>query len=269
MNGERAIAASVAEARPTTRIRRSGFYVYMSAVLLLLVLVGFAPTLYLPGAFFDVPPIPFYLYLHGAILTGWFVWLLVQTSLANGGRIGLHRRLGVFGAGYAAIVVIGALMATLGSVRRIIADGLDLDMDISVFGESGLGAGMSIGAFMSGVVWSNLGALLSFAVLVFSAIVARGRSEAHKRLMLLASIGIMGPALARISRWPMLGGEQGPFTQSVLLSLLLAVVVNDLITRKRIHPATLFGAVLRVSTMYAANIIAATDLGRAFVRSLA
>ena len=39
-------------------------------------LVGFAATLYL-RAFFDGPPILSHLYVHGVIVTGWFVWLLV------------------------------------------------------------------------------------------------------------------------------------------------------------------------------------------------
>jgi hypothetical protein len=48
--------------------RRSRFFVVMSIVLLLIVFTGFSRTFYL-RAFFDVPPIPAHVYLHGALLT--------------------------------------------------------------------------------------------------------------------------------------------------------------------------------------------------------
>ena len=48
--------------------------------------------------FFPVEPIPGYLYVHGAVLTSWFVWLVLQTSLVRGGNTALHRRMGVIGA---------------------------------------------------------------------------------------------------------------------------------------------------------------------------
>jgi hypothetical protein len=87
--------------------------------------------------------------------------------------------------------------------------------------------------------------------------------------MLLASISIIGPALARISRWPVLGGEQGPFVDIALYALLAGVIVYDLLTRRRLHPATLLGVGTFIGLGYTANLIAATEFGRAFVRSLA
>jgi hypothetical protein len=264
-----AITASATRPRAAARERRSGFYFYMAALLLSIVMVGFAPTFFVRGAFFDVPPIPLYLFVHGFVLTGWFVWLLVQTSLARTGRIAVHRAIGVFGAIYALAVLGGALMATLRSVHRVILDGFSLGMDVSAFGESGFGSGITIEAFMSGVVFANVASVVSFAALVGAAVLLRSRPDAHKRLMLLASISILGPALARISRWPVLGGEQGPFVALALVSLLLAVLAHDVVTLRRIHPATLLGAAVSIAASVGGNLIATTELGRAFVRWLA
>ena len=96
------------------------FFLAMSIVLLVIVLTGFAPTLYL-RAFFDVPPIPAWVYLHGAILTGWFVLLCLQSSLAVTGRIGTHRRLGVAGAvlGGAVIAANLGVLAGIGPRLRV------------------------------------------------------------------------------------------------------------------------------------------------------
>src|SRR5262245_50880786 len=252
--------------RVVTHVRR-GFYFYMAVVLLLVMFVGFAPTVYLRGAFFEVAPIPLYLHVHGAVLSGWFVLFVVQTWLAKNNRIKLHRSVGVVGAVYAALALIAALAATLGFVSRTLADGYTFDQDISVFNEGA--SGITVGRFISGVVWSNLGAAISFAILVSLAILCRGRPEAHKRFMLVASIGMMGPALARISRWPILGGEQGPFTMIAMLALMGAVVSNDVLTTKRIHPATVFSVALRVSTLLGAQIVAQSELGQALIRYLA
>ena len=246
---------------------RSKFFLGMSILLLVFVLSGFAPTLYL-RAFFDVAPIPGYLYLHGAILTGWFVWLVVQTSLVQTARTATHRRLGIVGAVWAAIVVAGGLLATLNVVARVVANGIDLDSDISVLPALGV-TGMTVAVFLSNVVWPNLASVCAFTFLVAAAVLLRGRPQAHKRLMLLASIAIIGPAVARVSRWPPFGGEDSPFVLVVLLSLLAALVLHDLVTIKRVHAATLIGgALLILLGGVFAGVIAGSPFGLAFTRSL-
>jgi hypothetical protein len=82
-------------------------------------MIGFAPTLYL-RPLFAVPPIPGYLYVHGSVLTAWFVWLVVQTTMVRTGRTALHRRFGVIGAVIAAAVVVAGPMATMGFVATLI-----------------------------------------------------------------------------------------------------------------------------------------------------
>jgi len=56
----------VTKARPRT-VARDPFFAAMSAVILAIVLSGFAPTLYLRPVFKPLP-IPGYLYLHGIVL---------------------------------------------------------------------------------------------------------------------------------------------------------------------------------------------------------
>ena len=98
--------------------RRDRFFLGMSAVLLLILLVGFAPTLYL-RVFFDVPPIPFYLHVHGIAVTSWFVWVLVQASLWNIHHSDIHRRIGLAGTVVGVGVVTTGLLVTLRIVRRL------------------------------------------------------------------------------------------------------------------------------------------------------
>jgi len=55
---------------------------------------------------------PLAVHMHAAVYVSWLVLLTVQTVLIGRGRITPHRRLGIFGAGLAALVVVTGLMAT-------------------------------------------------------------------------------------------------------------------------------------------------------------
>ena len=55
---------------------------------------------------------PLAVHIHAAVYVSWLVLLTVQTVLIGSGRVGAHRRLGIFGAGLAALVVLTGLIAT-------------------------------------------------------------------------------------------------------------------------------------------------------------
>src|SRR3546814_12555921 len=61
-------------------------YAAAAVVALALVFAGFARTYYLRSAF-DGPPLTLLLYVHGAVMTSWFVLFIVQARLvAHGDR---------------------------------------------------------------------------------------------------------------------------------------------------------------------------------------
>jgi len=253
----------VTKARPRT-VARDPFFAAMSAVILAIVLSGFAPTLYLRPVFKPLP-IPGYLYLHGIVLTSWFVWFTMQTFLIQSRRTALHRRLGVAGAVLVVAVPFAGLLATSQVVGRVVALGIDLNGDASVFG---IGVSGPIVQFLAGVVWSNLSSAVTFAVLGWAGILLRRRAAAHKRLLVIATVSVLGPALARLARLPFFGGEQGPFTVSVLLALLAAVVIHDVVTMRKLHPATTAGISFAIAVSVIFNAIAATQMGLSLVRWL-
>jgi hypothetical protein len=246
---------------------RGSFFFWLSALLLSFLLIGFAQTLYL-RAFTEPEPIPAYLHVHGVVLTSWYVWLVVQTSMVRTGRTATHRRLGVIDAVIGAAVVIAGPMATLGVVGRLRAAGFDWDTDMSALGALGV-EGVPMLNFASQVVWANFASIAVFAGLLAAAILLRRMPQAHKRLIVLASIAIVGPALARISRWPVFGGEDGPFISVVFLGLLLVVIAHDLVTARRLHRATWIGCGVIVLATIAQQMIAGSEFGLAVVRMLA
>ena len=229
------VAASDA-ARASTK-PRGKFYVSSAAVLLLVVLVGFAPTFYLRSAFGGpefswrggVPALSWRVFVHGLILTSWFLVFALQAALVAARRTALHRALGWAGAAIGLAVVVSGSMATPYRMAELAAQGRPLWPNQTT----------------AILVWSNTTSIVAFAILLAAAIVLRRRPDTHKRLMLLASISIIQPAFGRIFRWP---AFELPPLEVLMLSMVApfalvgALIVYDLLSRKSIHPATVAGA---------------------------
>ena len=206
------------------------FYVYGALAAFAVVFAGFARTYYLK-TLFGKPALPWLVHLHGALMTGWFVLFFAQTYLVAAHRVGLHRRLGVLGAVWAAlIVVVGTAVAVRGAAR---------DVHRPTAGGPTPLQGMGFVLFV----------LLVFAVLVGAALLLRRRKDWHTRLMLLSCLSLVGPGLSRIPfrRVPALaflrtGGPFGLFGLDLLL--VYACIAWDTRRRRRLHPAFVCGALL-------------------------
>jgi hypothetical protein len=257
-------------AQPATRAARQGrFFLTMSALMLCIVLVGFAPTFYLQ-AFFDERPLRLLLHIHGAVLTAWFVWLLVQTSLVAARRVDIHRRFGVTGVALGLSILVISPFVTLGAVNRLSAAyGWDSALPFTVVALSGSPIN-TVNEFVATVAWGNFAYLVAFAVLLTGAVIYRRRPDVHKRLISLASVAIIGPALTRISRWPVFGEfEDFRFGFAGLALLIGALVVYDYLHTERVHRATLWGGGICLIVVAGARIFAGTELGQALVRAIA
>ena len=246
--------------------RKNPFFFAYSLVLLATVLIGFAPSFFLRPVF-NPPPLLPYLYLHGAFLTGWFVWLVAQTWWIRSNNTVLHRRLGYVGAGYGLLVIGGGLLAVLNEVSHDLSLGITFDTTIDAE-DPALGQGITYLAYISHEVWVSLGDLSLFTLLFGAAILLRGCTGIHKRLMLLAALPLVTPALGRISRWDVMGGEGGPFVNIALLILVAAIILHDLLSLKKIHAATLCAMVAALLLHFTAATIGSSDFGQHFVRSL-
>jgi hypothetical protein len=238
---------------------RRRYFVAAAVVLLVVVIAGFSRTFF-ARAFFDVPPIPWHLIAHGFVLVSWFVLVVVQTSLVAAHRTDLHRRLGIVGGFVAASVVVMALVAIVHYPASVKAVGSTFD-------------GTSLDPLLvRTIVWTDLAALATYVIFVAAAIYWRRRSDVHKRLMLLASIAILGPAVGRIA--PLLalaGAPQWARSSASLLLFLgptLSLVVYDVVTRRRPHWATVVGIVVTWGLTGAAIAIAMSNAGGALISAL-
>jgi hypothetical protein len=221
-------ADAVGRSRLTAERR---FYTFMSLAIFAAVYVGFARTFFLrpwfPEAAAVAAPEPFF-YLHGAVFTTWFVLLVVQPNLIAIGRPDLHRLLGKFGAAVAASMVVVGVVGALIAARR--AGGF-------------MGVPIPPAQFLT----IPLMDMLTFAILVGAALVKRRDVQAHKRLMLIGSIAVMDAAVAR---WPGIGATSNPVVTFFLVTdlFLIPLVIWDLRTRGRLHPATFWGGLLLIAS---------------------
>lgn len=91
------------------------------------------------------------------------------------------------------------------------------------------------------------------------------KPDVHKRLMLIASISIVAPAIAR---WR---GAQSHLPVSILgpqLLLFASLILYDVLSRRRVHVATIWGVALYVVAAGVTIPLATSKLGHALVEAL-
>jgi hypothetical protein len=205
------------------------FFGGMSAFIAVTVLLGFARTYYLRALVAaPSPPLPALtplIHVHGLLFTGWIVLLVAQARLVAAGRVDVHRRLGIAGAAVAVLMIgVGTLTALQGVVRGVSPGGMDPRRFLAV----------------------PLFALVVFGLLLFAGIRSRRDPQSHKRLVLLATIALLPPALAR---WVIVYlGLGPPFVLALSTLFVLPLVVWDWMTLRRLHPATLWGSLLVIGS---------------------
>jgi hypothetical protein len=218
-----------------TRQRTRWFYVGMAAAIAITVFAGFSRTYFLK-AHYGTPALSTLLHVHGFVFTTWVLFFLLQTTLVASGRTYLHRQMGVAGAGLAALVLI--LGTTVAIVR--------VKTGVSPI------PGVPALAFLAIPLFD----MLVFGVLVGTALYFRRKLEIHKRLMTLAMISLLAAPIARLPFGIMKAGPPAFFGLADLF--IVAMLVYDLTTRKKIHPATIWGGLLIVLSQPLRLMVAGT-----------
>ena len=185
-----------------TRANDRRLYKLAAIFIPLIVLAGFARTYYLKP-FFHTPDLPGRIvHLHGIVMTAWVVLFIVQVSLVAKRRTRIHQRLGILGGVLAALVVIVGILTALYAAAR----------------------GHSPGPPALQFLIIPIGDMLIFSVLIGLALYYRRKLDVHKRLMLLAAINLLTPAIARIPLSFIING--GPLAFFGLTDLCLLVACD-------------------------------------------
>ena len=170
-------------------------------------------------------PFPsFLVYIHAALFFAWMLLLLTQASLVAARHAAWHRRLGL--AGFfllCCMPIVGALTVTAAVAHNRFPPGFD-------------------GPWL--FYYDSLASLLAFAGLAYFALRYRTAPQTHKRLILLATL-VIGEA--GIFRWPAHWiHEISHGVTMVTYFFLLLIVAYDFLSRRQIHPATLWGGLFLI-----------------------
>lgn len=207
--------------RPVNRTGERIFFGGMAILLCIAVIIGFFPTYFGAGMLRAPLPSPI-LHFHGAAFSLWMVLFLVQSALISVRRVAWHRSLGIFA------FCLPPLMVTLGVIAAIDA----------------LRRGVRIGPLDPAVSLSiPLLGIMCFSFVILAAWRTRRRPDAHKRLVLIATIALVDAALGRFP-WEKMGLSPAAGAVTGLGILILLVVAYDLIALRRIHRSTAWAAPL-------------------------
>ena len=247
---------AVSQTMPQAPVRRMGshdrvFYGSVAVSMALMAIVGFGPTFYL-RPFTGGPMVTFgagrpftpLIYIHGALFTAWVALFIVQTALISARRVALHRRIGVGGALLAAAMIAVATMTAVAAAKR------------------GAGpAGIPPLVFLAIPLFD----MVMFTTFITAALALRRKKEAHKRLMLLAYVSIMGAPAARLPGVL----PRGPLAfYGIAFVFLAAGIVYDLVSRRRVHPAYVWGGTLLLASVPLRLAISGTATWVAFAQAL-
>jgi uncharacterized membrane protein YozB (DUF420 family) len=188
----------------------------MAFVAAIVIATGFSNT-YGPKVLTGAPPVPGLVHLHAAVFGCWLVVLVLQVALVARGRVELHMRLGNL-----AVALAGAMLVV----------GLATAVTAARLGHRGI-PGVEFPT-TEGFLFLNVASVLTFAALSAAGWWWRRRPQAHKRLMLSATVvGLMPPGIARL---PLVAGHEGAIA-AVVVGFLLVGPAYDLATRRKVHPA--------------------------------
>lgn len=190
------------------------FYFSMSLLLVVLVVVGFSRTVN-DNLFHAAPPRPFLLWIHGAAFAGWVAFFILQSTLVRVHKVSWHRFSGWFGAGLATVMV------GLGTAIAIIM----ARFDAVQLHHSGTDAFLSIPFYD----------MIAFGVCLALAVYWRKRPEFHRRLVFIATCGLMDAPLGRFD----FIFDHNLFYLCLDLLMVLGVA-RDLIVDRRVHKVYLY-----------------------------
>jgi hypothetical protein len=194
-----------------------GFFLYFPWFILLLVIVCFSGK-----AIFDhenLPPLTLIHHFHALAMGSWFLLFAAQPTLIHFGKTALHRRLG-----------------RLSPLLVVTFIGLAIPMSLINWNRIGQPL----------IFTANGVNLILFVSLYITSICYRTQVAIHKRLMLYATITLLGPAVGRLAE---IFALDHVASAPVLLAIQLCPIIRDKIADHRVHPATWIGFVVVFSSI--------------------
>ena len=188
------------------------FFRLFSWVILGFVIIAFGGKAVLNSKI--LPPITMMPHFHAVTMLSWFGLLAVQSSLIDMGRNSLHRWLGRLSPIVVISFIIFSAVISKANWDRV---GDPLLMTANIVNIS-----LFSGFYVSGVL-------------------LRAHTDTHRRLMIFATLALMGPAAARI---PEIFDANVFLSLPILLAFMFTPLLHDRFVRRNIPRVTLVGTPL-------------------------
>jgi hypothetical protein len=206
------------------------FYFAMSLLIAGIVVWGFSHTVN-DSLFHPAIPRPLLLWIHGSAFSAWVAFYIAQSALVRTRNVKWHRFFGWFGA------ALGTSMVPLGVVTAIVMTRFDM----STLHQTGVESFLIVPFFD----------MAAFAVFFGLAIFWRRKPELHRRLIFIATCGLLSAAFGRVDYL----SSHSLFYAGVDLVIVLGVV-RDLLVNRRVHrvyliavPALVLGHIFVIHTV--------------------
>ena len=227
-------------------LSQRSYFTWLALAILLFVLAGFARTFFLHRLFAVPAPKPFIAF-HGALMSGWVALLVLQSSLVARGALRWHRRLGVLGVCWAALIVpVGCAATLLAAAREARAGGPAAAAQLTVLA-------------------LELTQMLLFGAFVTYAVRLRARPGWHKRLMVMATVCILPNVIVRLMM-VLLPDEllRNDLTLGLWSALLAGGIGLDAWRTGRLHPAYARAGTVAFSGMLLAYVMGSSATWQRF-----
>ncbi|MDP3738283.1 MAG: hypothetical protein Q8R02_12890 [Hyphomonadaceae bacterium] len=225
------------------------FFVGLGVLYTIVAIVGFAPSVY--KYFIGEVSYPPVVHVHAVLMLGWVVLFTTQAGFAASGKLIRHRQVG-----FASLTLAAALWISMG----VVSIAALVRYDPAQYG------------FLIKPLLIQLGLMVAFPIFLTWGVLARRESSWHKRLMTFATLTLLQAAVDRMNWLPNEGLPMFWHYGVRLYVLMLPLFVFDIVTLRRIHPATLIGAGLIVAMhgviTYYANDPGWKELAMSFWMSL-
>lgn len=190
---------------------------------------------------------PWWVHLHGVTMVGWLLIYVAQNWLVWRGQTHNHRKFGYVASFYLGWVLVVGLATTPTTIA--------FHRDPPFFGSA-------VFLMMDGLN------IVTFVAIAGIGIAMRRESDWHRRLMLCSAFLVMMPGLGRLSPLPLLGSWILWAIFTTALPFWIAAATYDLITRRRIHPAYLWGFCAFVTMTALIRPLASTALVTNIIKHL-
>lgn len=222
------------------------FFPALVGVIWMMMLLGFVPEV-IERTLGDARPYPLIIHIHAIVYFGWLMFLASQVTLIRTGNVAWHMRMGAVGVILALAVTIAGPAAAL--TMHMTHQARQPPQFLAV----------------------QLLNVAAFAGLVCAALLFRRQPAAHKRLMLIGTMTLIGAGFGRVIR--LLTGGPPPFTliPAVYVAsdvLLLAMAIFDYRTRGRLHPVFLPAVLAFVAVQLSAGLLLRSPAWIGFTRDL-